>query len=271
MDEPILTDDDRRLWASWERAARAHALTRSFARRVDSARSVIDEASRIAPASIGWSAGKDSTVLVHLACVEMGLRDALEVHSVKDDLDFPGEREYVERLGAQWGLRLTVVEPPGSLVEWVRRNASSIRAADDMHSRSSALSAEFFYPVIEAATRRCACVLLGLRAEESRGRNASRASHGLIYRVSSGQWRATPLGDWSGMDVLAYAVSRGVELLPVYRCVSLMHRDEPWRIRKSWWLPGASAARGQAAWLRRYYPSLYARASEWIPSLRGVT
>lgn len=56
----------------------------------------------------------------------------------------------------------------------------------------------------------------------------------------------------------------GIELLPLYRCIGLMHRDEPWRLRKSWWLPGAGAARGQVVWLRRYYPSLYSRLVSWI-------
>jgi hypothetical protein len=94
-----------------------------------------------------------------------------------------------------------------------------------------------------------------------------RQTRGLVYelRGRSGQVRANPLGDWNGLDVYAYAVSRGIELLPLYRCLGLMHAAEPWTLRKSWWLPGAGAARGQVVWLERYYPSLFRRLVSWLP------
>lgn len=79
------------------------------------------------------------------------------------------------------------------------------------------------------------------------------------------QWISTPLADWRGIDVYAYAVSRGIELLPMYRCVGLMHDEDPWNIRKSWWVPGSHARWGGIAWLRRYYPSLYARLCRMLP------
>ena len=269
--EPILTDDDRACWDRWMRTARVHATSRRFARRLDEARRVIDAAMAHAPVIAMWSGGKDSTVLVHLACVELGLRDSVEVRSEKDDLDYPGEREYVERLAREWSLRLRVYEPEASLEAWVAARAGHLTSGDDLHSRSSDLSRTHFYPLVERMNEGASAVLIGLRKEESRHREASRAAHGTLYRTRSGRWHATPLADWSGLDVLAYVESRGLELLPVYRCIAFMHRDEPWRVRKSWWLPGTSARYGQAAWLRRYYPSLYRRALQWFPDLGQVS
>jgi hypothetical protein len=47
-----------------------------------------------------------------------------------------------------------------------------------------------------------------------------------------------------------------------------MHREEPWRLREEWWVPGATGARyGQYAWLRRYYPSLWRQLREWMPEI----
>jgi 3'-phosphoadenosine 5'-phosphosulfate sulfotransferase (PAPS reductase)/FAD synthetase len=100
-------------------------------------------------------------------------------------------------------------------------------------------------------------VALGLRSEESGIRRRVREMRGRCFRLASGQLRCLPVADWSGLDVFAYAHSRNIELLPVYRCVALMHAREPWLIRKSWWLPGSHAAQGGVVWLRRYYPSLY--------------
>jgi hypothetical protein len=83
-------------------------------------------------------------------------------------------------------------------------------------------------------------------------------------------WRAIPIADWRAIDVYAYAVSRGIELLPVYRCCAFMHAVEPWMLRKSWWLPGGNSRFGQVAWLRRYWPSLYARLCSWMPEARQL-
>ena len=66
--------------------------------------------------------------MVHLACVEMGL--PLDVFSEKDDLDYPGEREYVERLYRPAAEHAAVVgangaKPARELAEWV----AGVRAA----------------------------------------------------------------------------------------------------------------------------------------------
>ena len=47
------------------------------------------------------------------------------------------------------------------------------------------------------------------------------------------------------------------------------HRQKPWLIRKSWWIPGAHAANGQVAWLKRYWPSLYAKLAELTYDVRS--
>jgi 3'-phosphoadenosine 5'-phosphosulfate sulfotransferase (PAPS reductase)/FAD synthetase len=270
--EPILTAEDVRVWEMWQRTALLHARTRSFARRVDGAKRIVDAALRVVdPAyvtgtrvGIGWSAGKDSTCLAHLVTVEMGARD-VELFSEKDDLDYPGEEDYVRELAAAWGAKLRVVRPDISPAAWIAEHGREIELAGDIHSRRAGLSKACFYSVVERETAHYYVLILGLRAEESYGRRVSRKVRGPLYRVKSGQVRAQPLADWTGLDVLAYAASRGVELLHVYRCVAFMHASAPWMIRKSWWLPGEAAAQGATAWLRRYYPSLYRKAVEWMP------
>jgi 3'-phosphoadenosine 5'-phosphosulfate sulfotransferase (PAPS reductase)/FAD synthetase len=213
-----------------------------------------------------WSGGKDSTVMVHL------LRGfSVPVASEKDDLDYPREREYVERLARRWGLALTVLVPPLSPRGWIEEHRHDIDAGADIHSRAAELSKRCFYEVVEAHTRECAGIFLGLRAEESRARSLNRATRGSLYQRRDGQWVCAPLSDLSGLDVFAYAFAHGIELLPVYRCVGLMHAQEPWRVRKSWWLPGESARFGGVVWLRRYWPSLHAQMVDLLPGSSRLT
>lgn len=268
--EPILRADDLAAWDVWMRAAAVHARTLAFRRRVDSAKRAVEQAlAKSRKACASWSGGKDSTDLAHLVTVEMGARD-IELLSEKDDLDFPGEEAYVTDLAAAWGARLRIVRPavsPAAFIEAEAR-AGRLHAGDDIHGRAAALSKACFYKVMEEADRAYNVVMLGLRAEESGMRRYVRQTRGRVYPLRSrgGQIRANPLADFTGIDVYAYAESRGIELLPLYRCIGLMHAAEPWRLRKSWWLPGAGSARGQIVWLERYYPSLLRRLVSWLPS-----
>lgn len=262
--EPVLADDDRAIWSTWVETAATHARTRSHARRIDAARRVLDGVLTNTPdAAVSWSGGKDSTVMTHLACVLHGA--PWKVYSEKDDLDFPGEREYVESLSRAWGLDIEILTPPFSCAQWIADHAAEMHVGEDIHARAARLSKAAFYPLIEASNARHDCTLLGLRTEESAIRRHVRISKGLHYRLANGRWRALPIADWPAIDVYAYAVSHGIDLLPVYRCVGFMHREKPWMIRKSWWLPGSSASYGQIAWLRRYWPSLYRTLCGWFP------
>jgi 3'-phosphoadenosine 5'-phosphosulfate sulfotransferase (PAPS reductase)/FAD synthetase len=263
MNEPLLSTADLRIWNTWTLAALAHARTREHTKRVVQARRIIGTALETANNwAVMWSGGKDSTAMADLA---LGLDSNLELVSEKDDLDFPGEREYIEKLATRWGARLTILEPSISPAAWMAEHGADMRGDADIHSRAAGLSKACFYGVVEAYTS-TRPIMLGLRAEEGQGRNKNRAKRGTVYRKRSDQWVACPLSDWSGIDVYAYLISRQIPILPIYKCVAMMHKSEPWRIRKSWWLPGSSARHGQATWLRRYYPSLYERLVSWVPS-----
>jgi 3'-phosphoadenosine 5'-phosphosulfate sulfotransferase (PAPS reductase)/FAD synthetase len=221
---------------------------------------------RCPDAFVAWSGGKDSTALAHLVRVDCGVPG--RVVSIKDDLDFPGEVEYVTRLALRWGLDMKIVSPPFSLQQWLLDHPE-VGALDDHWSRGAALSRAGFYPLVDALNANRSGVYLGLRTEESHGRKMNRARRGEIYEQASGQVVCQPLCDWRGLDVFAYLAENGVEPLHVYRCVRF-HRD-PARVRKSWWLP-CSAGRdvSGATWLRTYYPSLHRRLCELMPDARRL-
>ena len=262
--EPVLREDDIEAWNLWQRAAAAWATTASFERHVEAARRIIRKCMDETPnAAVSWSGGKDSTVMTHLVCVDC--KADVAVFSEKDDLDYPGEEEYVRGLGDAWGLKLTVLHPPISPREWIEQHRAQMNAGDEIHARAAGLSKACFYNVMKDANRGYDAVMLGLRTEESAIRRNLRATRGRYYELADGSYRVLPIADWKGLDVYAYAISRGIALLPVYQCLGLMHRHDPSKIRKSWWLPGGTAQYGQVTWLRRYYPSLYRQLLEWFP------
>lgn len=265
--EPILRPEDRDLWEMWRRIALLRAKTAAHRRAVQRGCDAVQEAvARYGNIAVMWSGGKDSTAMVHLVRIRCGLD--LPVISEKDDLDYPGEDEYVADLAERWRLDLTIVRPAHSLLEHVQSIAVWGDITSDIHGRSASLSREHFYPLVESASEGFRCIMLGLRSEESRGRKLNRMTRGLLYEKKSGQATCQPLADWSGLDVMAYMASSGIEPLPLYRCIAFdpEHAAEPWRVRKAWWLPGATTANGGVAWLRHYYPSLYAKLWDIYPS-----
>ena len=256
--EPILTTEDRRIWENWCMAARLHARTKLHKRRVERALADVERFScQTERPYVAWSGGKDSTAMTHLACVLGGHQD-WRVLSIKDDLDFPGEEEYVLGLGKEWGLqRLDVVHPAFSLQGWIAEHLDTMEIGQDVHARTAGLSRAAFYPLIDEYADGIDAdgVLLGLRAEESPGRRMNRASRGTVYAHSDGRLRCTPVADWKALDVYGYLLTHDIDPLHVYRCCGLA--VSPGDVRKSWWFPGAHVNYGATVWLRTYYPSLY--------------
>lgn len=269
MREPVLTEEDLHLWEMWRRTALIHARLRAFLRKVDDAKRIVEKALCQTDRSMAimLSGGKDSVCMTHLAVVDFDTQ--LEVISEKDDMDYPGEREYVEGLARAWGFNLRVITPAVSMKDLIRElyQGGVIGPSEDVHGRATAFSSEHFYKLVERASSRYRGIMLGLRADESRSRKMNFYRRGSLYLKKTGKIVCTPLITWSGLDVLAYMFSRGIEPLPAYKCIAFMHSKEPWRIRKSWWLPGANSRFGGVAWLRRYYPSLYRELLQMVPEV----
>lgn len=297
VEEPVLTDDDRAVWDSWMRAAREHARTQAFARKVERARVAVIEAcewvarhpvpDRTAPPGASASSGKDSTVMLHLIAELAGCRHVVAV-TQQDDLDYPGEHEYVAARAARLGIAQHILTPPMSVLGLIADAArrGELRSHDELHTRASRIPRETFYALLEDDNLTRGLAFLGLRREESKNRDRVAAwavneawrrreageegpNSGLTrWHKGSGHWRCYPVAEFRGIDVYGYAARYDVELLPVYRCVGLMHRDDPSRIRVDGWIPGGHTQDGQVAWLRRYYPSLYRTLLSWMPDAR---
>lgn len=237
-----------------------HARSQELVRRVEQARRHLDTAlSRDVPG--GWrlslSGGKDSSALAVLCAGQ-----PIQAMSVKDDMDYPGEREALHQLVQRTGHALTILTPPVSLLAYLQTTRPSL--VEDLHGRTADLSARWFYGLLDAhrEAEGYGGVLLGLRAQESRGRALNRATRGPVYQRADGLHVAQPLADWSALDVHAYLWREGVPVLPVYLCVD--PGADALGIRKSWWVCGGYSAQmgSHYGWLRRWWPGMWRLAVE---------
>jgi len=266
QNEPRLTDKDRQIWKRWRRTCLRWARSDAHKRRVLRASQAIAEMHDRRPdAYVAWSGGKDSTALAHLVVEACDLD--VRLMSICDDLDFPGEAEYVRELADDWDTDLDVVRPDFSLQEWIDKHADQLDAGEDFHGPATDFADAAFYGVVEAYRKRHGTpgVYLGLRGDESDAR-AANAARGAIYQKRTGEVVCQPLRQWEGRDVYAYLFSRLIPIHPVYQCVRL--HDHPKRVRKSWWIPGAHSRHGATVWLKTYWPSLYRRLCEILPDTR---
>jgi 3'-phosphoadenosine 5'-phosphosulfate sulfotransferase (PAPS reductase)/FAD synthetase len=245
--------------------ARLHSRSREFSGRVAEAKRQVEKMAAQCPtAYVAWSAGKDSTALVHLVCVGCGVK--ARAMSVKDDLDFPGEEAYLTEHAKAFGVELDILRPPFSLQDWLAANAVEKGNTADMHSRSSSFADAAFYSLISEYSTKHGVpgVYLGLRVAESYGRKRNMQTRGHIYQKASGEVVCQPLANWTGLDVYAYLFKHGIEPFALYKCVRL--HESPERVRKSWWLPGSASRQGGMEWLRCYYPSLFLRLCQIMPN-----
>lgn len=213
-------------------------------------------------AMVSWSGGKDSTALAHLVA---SIKPDIAIISEKDDLDFPGEKEYVKSVAEKFGWNLTIIEPEESLWEFVKKE---VNVTEDIHSRAALLSKRFFYPLMEKMNRSFKGVFLGLRAEESKHREKNFQTRGFIYQKKDRSWICIPIAHWTADDVFAYLIAHDIPILDIYKKFEPFF-DSPKHIRKAWWIPGGNARHGYVSWLRYHYPDLYARLIEIFPEVKS--
>jgi len=267
--EPRITDEDHRQYDRWMRTAKRWSGSRLHRRRVKWAKRIVEEMMRRCDRPyLSWSAGKDSTVLVHLVAQEMGLD--VPAMSLVTDLEPPNTEPYMERWAKAWRLDMEIVRPPVSFKAWLAEHADEVDLSEKIVTGSQHLGGIWDDTIRqwqrESGYDGC---LWGIRNDESKGREANFNARGAIYQTASGMWRAAPLAGWEGRDIYAYVAARDdIELMKLYQCVRL--HDHPKRVRKAMYLPDdkGGLTHSGATWLRTYYPSLYHELCDLLPGIR---
>jgi 3'-phosphoadenosine 5'-phosphosulfate sulfotransferase (PAPS reductase)/FAD synthetase len=110
--------------------------------------------------------------------------------------------------------------------------------------------------------------VLGLRASESVIRRMLLRRRGLLYQLSTGDWRAQPLAWWSAQDTWAYLFSREVPYHPLYDHET--HGQTRETLRNTGWLSTDGAEQGRIAWLQEHYPAQYRQLAAEFPRIRQL-
>jgi len=248
----------------WQDLYLLHSETKGFRVLVQKTKDIIHQYLDLGVKSYGSiSGGKDSTAMMHL------------IHSVapntgfvseKDDMDFPGELEYMRLLETRYKLSLTILSPEVKLWDILINHDFT----EDIHSKGIDFSDRYFYDILKAYQKEnnYKGVFLGLRAKESKGRLWNVKTNGNIYYNQDWQQLVCqPLAQWSAKDVFAYLFANEVPTLDVYFKTKFV--ESPEEIRKSWILPSAQSSQGQALWLKYYYPEIYQKLCTVNPKLRA--
>jgi len=248
----------------WREIFGLHANLHSFKAKVSQAKQEIEKFLSMGLNVYGSiSGGKDSTAMMHLI---NSINPSVPFMSEKDDMDFPGEMEYIELLATKYDLDIDIISPSVSLWEEIK----VVDFTEDIHSRGTSFSDRNFYGLISKYKKAKGFngVFLGLRSQESKGRKENFKKNGYTYfNKTDNGYVCQPLANFTARDVFAYLVSNGIPIFEVY--FKTMFVGGPEDIRKSWVLPSARSSKGQALWLKYYYPDIFAKLCEINPLMRA--
>lgn len=233
-----------------------HAKTRGFLHKVDAAKRVIEAAlAQMEAPYIAFSAGKDSTVVLHL--VRSLAPDTVAVWS--DD---------------EWNLpeTMTLVEATPNL----HRIAARVQHAEWFISWEDGAGRvpegtiwvdAFANDGLQTYAHQQGFdgVFIGLREEENSRRRIHLRTYGQFYFAANhGVWQCNPIAKWTVTDVWAYIHSNGIPYNTAYDKLTAMGVPLP-RQRLGPLAQWRAMGYGQITLLKRGWPDLYNRFAERYP------
>ena len=242
-----------------------HAQLDEHRSRVREARDTVAVAlAQASRPSVSCSFGKDSVVLLRLVLDQC---PKTRVFYMDSGYALPETYDLLRRLEKEWGFRTDILKQPTDYIALCKRFGlpNIDRTREEQRSIVKMLKKDLGDDW--ARQNGIDLVFMGLRREESRGRDGYLADSPIIRR--KGRIYCYPLRNWTGRDVWAYIVTNDIPYLPMYDCCSEKFPRE-W-LRNTGWLSTDGANRGRLVWLRQYYPRLYARLVDQFPVVRSYT
>ncbi len=239
-----------------------HSKLLSYKANIDLAKSVIDRfLDKDLKFTVNISGGKDSTVLMHLCNL---LSPGIKMVSEKDDLDYPNEKEYLLELKSRYNLNLDIITPDVNLLDVLKDHDF----LSDIHSRGKDFSDKYFYNLLSKyqTENKVTGIFIGLRAEESKKRKKNFQVKGHIYQKKDEMFVCQPIAHLTVKDIFAYLFSNDIPIFDIYFKTNFV--GSPENIRKSWILPSFASSKGQALWLKYYYPEQFNILSKINPEIR---
>ena len=154
--------------------------------------------------AVGWTGGKDSTVVLALwrdVLREAGGGEAPFAINLDTGCKFPEVLAFRDRLAREWGVDVTVVRPEVDLARYPLA-ADPVQCCGELKIR----------PLNEAISRlKIPALLTGVRADE----NPDRA-HRPWFEDHGDHVRILPILEWTELDVWTFLVREGIPWCPLY-------------------------------------------------------
>jgi len=238
-----------------------HATLPRHRRRVEQSLRIIEDCfARTASPYIAFSAGKDSSVLLHL--VRSVAPDTPAVWS-DDEWHYPETLDLVARTP-----NCTRIAAQVQHASWFRSWARGAPLPEGTlwvdAPKNDGLQTH-------AAASGYDGVFIGLRADENGRRRTHLRVHGLLFFALNYQvWQCNPIGWWTIEDVWAYLLAHDVPYNAAYdRMFDLGIAPERQRVGP--FAVERALGYGQLTILRRGWPELYARFVAEYPEAAGYT
>lgn len=237
--------------------------------RVAAARAIVRTAATLGPCAVMFSGGKDSLALLHLA---REVLPGVPAFFIDSGAETAWTHETVAAM-RQRGYRIETVYPQLSIVEmaqlvgWMGYDGPE-RLPGEWHWRPEDWKCVLVHEPAERIVAMGYPVhLLGLRAQESRGRLMNRRARGAIYPRRDGEIIATPLADWRHEDVFAYVFTHDLPLSREY-LDPMDTAEERGRRRTGTALGTTTVMAGRWHELRTRHPELWQRLVAMFPDMR---
>lgn len=236
--------------------------TGAFRRKLSAAHECIATATR-ERFVVCSSWGKDSCALLGLVLDVVG--DGFPVVHLRSPYELPGYEHVVESFSRR--CHVHTVDTSKTLTEyvsWLQRHGLHYEREQARESGKRGKRDELLEWVRSSGY---SVQLLGMRAEESKGRRQCFRARGLTY-PAHGLTVCNPIGWWTTRDVWAYLVSRGIPWHRLYDCET--HGETRETLRNGGWLSVHGCNDARIPWLRRHFPEQYRALRDAFPQIRRL-
>jgi phosphoadenosine phosphosulfate reductase len=243
------------------RAYETLSRTRSHTAKVRRARLEIEHAlkssNRFAVCS-SW--GKDSCALVGLVLSVVGT--GFDVVHLRSPYELPGHGRILEWASGRCVIyTVDTTRTLGDYVSWLQEHGLHYERESLLERGKASKRDDMLEWIREQGY---GLQLLGMRAEESKGRRQCFRRRGLTYQAH-GLTVCNPIGWWTTRDVWAYLVSRNIPWHPLYDCET--HGETRETLRNGGWLSVHGCNDARVPWLRRHYPNEYRALRDAFPGV----
>jgi len=239
----------------WLMLWHAHSELPAFKKKLAETKTVIREFLNIKGNNkvyVAWSTGKDSTAMLHLVLRET---TDIRVMSQDDDIDTQDITSYRDNIVDLFKIKVDQISSDYNLLDFIKDH--DIDITEDVTSKNSLLSAEIFYKPIEKYfhDNKFTGFFMGLRKDESRARELNFLKRGHIYRKANGAFICQPMARWTARDIFSYFAVNNIPINPIYFYVKF--KKGPESIRSNFLLPGSFSNKGEAVWIKYYFPEIF--------------